>query len=311
MSKFEYSDFYKFIASVGITLIALSVFVPWLFLKEPFDLLQRQDEIKLLTPLAQSIIQGRQSTVQTILNIIPVFSITTFVLGLCALGIGGIMWFKKTQKLLDKLNELNVKVLEKQLAVSSPEEARAQREEEIKAQYEGEEEGEVIEKLKEREPLTPSRISELAEVASRIEKRITGLLVACSAQTYRILPQRRLGPVVLDIVMASKARPHSDHIIEVKYIRAGFKYNWLRDNALKTVYANKVYEQETNRQSVPVLFIVGTDRAALPSAVEKQRYLSRIESELNKLDSKVVVVFITEDELYNIDCKKLKSLLKL
>ena len=46
MSKFEYSDFYKFIASVGITLIALSVFVPWLFLKEPFDLLQRQDEIR-------------------------------------------------------------------------------------------------------------------------------------------------------------------------------------------------------------------------------------------------------------------------
>lgn len=311
MSKFEYSDFYKFIASVGITLIALSVFVPWLFLKEPFDLLQRQDEIKLFTPLAQSIIQSRQSTVQTILNLTPAFSIVTFILGLCALGIGGVMWFLKTQKILDKLNELNVKVLENQLGVSSPEEAKVRREEEIKAQYESDEEGKVVSKLKEGEPLAPSRISELAEVASRIERRITGLLVTCSAQTHTILHERRLGPVVIDIVMASKTRLHTDYIIEVKYIRTGFKYNWLRDNALKTVYANQVYQQETNRPSVPVLFIVGADSTALPSDVEKQRSLSRIESELDKLDSKALVVMVTEAELYNTDGMNLMSLLKL
>ena len=123
--------------------------------------------------------------------------------------------------------------------------------------------------------------------------------------------ERRLGPVVLDIVMASKTRLHTDLVIEVKYIRTGFKYNWLRDNALKTVYANQVYQQETNRTSVPILFIVGADSTALPSDVEKQRYLSRIESELNTLDSKALIVMVTESELYNTDGMKLKSLLKL
>ena len=221
------------------------------------------------------------------------------------------MWLKRTQKVLDKLNELNVRVLEKQLSVSSPEEAMARREEEIKSQFEGEEERRVVAKLKEGEPFAPSIISELAEIASRIEKRITGLIVSCCGQTHTILTERRLGPVVLDIVMASKTGKHSDHIIEVKYVRTGFKYNWLRDNALKTVYANQVYQQETNRPSVPVLIIVGADSTALPSTVEKEKYLSRIQNELDKLDSKAVVALLTEAELYNTDGNNLITLLKI
>ena len=68
MTKFEYSDFYKFIASAGIALIILSAFVPWLFLREPFDLFQTESGISQLTPLAQEVIATRQATIHSILN---------------------------------------------------------------------------------------------------------------------------------------------------------------------------------------------------------------------------------------------------
>ena len=39
MTKLEYSDLYKFLASLGFVLIGLSLLVPWLFLRESFDAL--------------------------------------------------------------------------------------------------------------------------------------------------------------------------------------------------------------------------------------------------------------------------------
>jgi len=59
--KFEYSDFYKFIASAGIALISLAVIVPWLFFREPFDLLLSTNELAYLST-ASELDFGRLST---------------------------------------------------------------------------------------------------------------------------------------------------------------------------------------------------------------------------------------------------------
>ncbi|GEM_PF-1499902 len=307
MTKFEYSDFYKFIASAGIALITLAALVPWLFLREPFDLFKTVDEISKLTPLAQSIIATRQATIQNILNFIPLFSIASFVLGLVGFGTGSAMWYRKTQLSLDKLAELNIKTLEKQLGVSSEQEIKVEHEQEIKAQLEiDSQEGlgrEITPELD--EVLKPDNINSIVESAIRIEKRVTGLLVSCFSDTHTILPERRLGPIALDIVMASKtSKP--DYIFEVKYIRKGFKYPWLRDNAQKIIYANRSYQQETNRTAIPVLFIVGQEKMT-PSPVEVEKYILRVQNEISSPNYQVLIVFFTENEFYNMSCAKLKS----
>src|SRR5262245_61921543 len=115
MTKFEYSDFYKFIASAGIALISLAILVPWLFLREPFDLFQEASKLSQLTPLAQEVIAARQATIRSILNFIPLFSASSFILGFSGLVIGSVMWYRKTQSSIDRLAELNIKALEKQL----------------------------------------------------------------------------------------------------------------------------------------------------------------------------------------------------
>lgn len=309
MTKFEYSDFYKFIASAGIALITLAALVPWLFLREPFDLFKSVDEISKLTPLAQRVVATRQETIQNIFNFIPLFSIASFALGLVGLVMGGVMWYRKTQLFLDKLAELNIKNLEKQLDVSSEQEIKVQHEQEIKAQLADSQETLEHEATPELdEVLKPDNVNSIVQSAIRIEKKVTGLLVSCFSDTHTILPERRLGPITFDIIMASKtSKP--DYIFEVKYIRRGFKYAWLRDNTQKIVYANRSYQQETNRPAIPVLFIVGQEKMT-PSPAEVEKYINRVQSEISSLDYQVLVVFFTENEFSNMDCTKLKSKLQ-
>jgi hypothetical protein len=72
--KFEFGDLYKFVVSLGVVLISLSVLAPWLFLKEPFDLFKTDAELKAVTEVARAAILSRQESVAFILKFIPWFS---------------------------------------------------------------------------------------------------------------------------------------------------------------------------------------------------------------------------------------------
>ena len=63
MNNFEYSDFHKFIVSIGLGFILLALFLPWLMLKESFDLQMQKNEIEKLTEPAKQAIIYRQASV--------------------------------------------------------------------------------------------------------------------------------------------------------------------------------------------------------------------------------------------------------
>ncbi|RPJ74973.1 MAG: hypothetical protein EHM20_09720 [Alphaproteobacteria bacterium] len=300
--KFEYSDFYKFIASVGIALISLAVLVPWLFFREPFDLLLKTEDITNLTPLAQSIIQNRQTILQIVINIIPWFSLGSLILGLITFVIGGINWFNRTQRIMDKMSELNLAILERQLASQSTTEVIAQKEEEAKAQVE-----EHIVTTEEETVLEPDIINTIVQGAYRVEKQLADKLKMCFAKTHDVLTERRLGAASYDIVLVSKNNRAEDYIFEVKYIRQGFKYNWLRDNVLKTVYASQLYEVKAKRESLPVLVVIGSESMF---GTTKIGYQKRIQEELASTEIRALVIFLTEQELEELDCIKLNNILK-
>jgi len=50
MPQLEYGDCYKFVASAGMALVAGAVAVPWLFLREPFDLTIASSKLQTLPP---------------------------------------------------------------------------------------------------------------------------------------------------------------------------------------------------------------------------------------------------------------------
>jgi hypothetical protein len=302
--KFEYSDFYKFIASLGIALISLAVLVPWLFLREPFDLLLKSDDIIKLTPLAQSIIGQRQSLIEAIIKIIPWFSPIVFGFGLVTFIFGGRMWLNKTQRQIDKLSELNVKLLEQQLVLKTPEESKADKEEEVMAMLE-DEDGALIEV---EDILQQDEVGNVVRSAYRIEKMVADRLKDCFEDSYKVLSERRLNMASFDIILLARTEKLHDYTIEVKYIRKGFKYNWLRDNVQKSILANQIYQKELERVSIPVLLVI------IPQSMTdttREIYLQRIEKDMANLNVKHLTILRTETELFKLSCSELKLLFEI
>jgi hypothetical protein len=56
VAQIEYGDFYKFVVSLDIALVLAAILVPWLFLREPFDLMIEVSRLSQLTPAAQQIV---------------------------------------------------------------------------------------------------------------------------------------------------------------------------------------------------------------------------------------------------------------
>src|SRR5580704_10020726 len=92
MAQLEYGDYYKFTASAGITLIAGAVVVPWIFLREPFDLAMDVSKIALLTPDAQNVIHTRQHLVTAAIHYLPLASGISAVVGVILTGYGLVSW---------------------------------------------------------------------------------------------------------------------------------------------------------------------------------------------------------------------------
>jgi hypothetical protein len=81
--------------------------------------------------------------------------------------------------------------------------------------------------------------------------------------------------VELDILLIGNGVLAKDYIIEVKYIRKGFNFGWLREAFLKNIYAKSVYSQITNRMPNTILLIV-----IEPKAYDENKY-SRLLQRLN------------------------------
>src|SRR3982751_5515029 len=101
MNKPEYSDLYKFVASVGVILISLALLFPWLLLRESFDALHKVSEIAELPQTAQQLLAYRQNTALWWVENVHWFSIILSIFGLAFLCIGVGFWRQK-QSVLDE-----------------------------------------------------------------------------------------------------------------------------------------------------------------------------------------------------------------
>jgi hypothetical protein len=112
MSQFEYNDRNKFFVSIGVFLIGLTFLLPWLFLRENFDLLIKSSDLQTYTVTAQDIIKQRQSITSAFSIIVPIVSICSFIIGivLCYKGING--WKK-----LQDINEVRDQLINKKLTL--------------------------------------------------------------------------------------------------------------------------------------------------------------------------------------------------
>lgn len=290
--NFEYEDFYKFIVSIGIGLLSLAVLVPWLFLKEPFDLLTPEADIQTLTPIAQSIIQERQTLIRQIIELMPYFSISSSGLGLVMIVLGGMLWWRKGQKVQDEMQQVNLALMRQQLETATREEVEDARIEEAKLEYSD-----------------PNVIDEVVTKVATIEEELTNKLKRCYASVFYVLANQRLGDTIFDIILLSRDRFRKSLILELKYAGKEFNYGWLRRGALQLSNKNRLYQLDANQIPISILLVVAPEKVL--SATDTSSYAERIVRDRVFRKGKSRILFLAEEELEKLTCSRLADLLLL
>lgn len=283
--KFEFGDLYKFVVSLGVVLISLSVLAPWLFLKEPFDLFKTEIELRAVTEVARAAIVSRQESVAFILRFTPWFSAIGSVCGIALIYLGLKRWHAN-QLLLDEQAKLEVEIKQQSLRDATKDEITADTAKDFEA-------------LEVQESVTEDyRFKSFQDHYRQLESQVAKRLSALYGAKYEIEPNKMVGGVEIDLLLRGRAKFTKDILIEVKSIRKGFNFGWLRESFLRNVYARNIYSQVTNRVPNTLLLIVTDFQGETPE--KYAALLTQIADEERARKGKDRVVMLSKDELESL-----------
>lgn len=291
MTKIEYSDFYKFLASLGVVLISLALLLPWLFLREPFDTSISQSDLTNLTSTAQAIVNTRQTTALWFLQNVTWVSVALSIAGVVFLSVGVFLWAKK-QRVVDEKEHLETEKLKREIENMTPSQIAE------KVIRETEEDASV------NVPSTP--ISHPMRDYFRIEEAIINKLTACFGQK-NVLPNRRIRDKEYDIILLSDRTYLSDVIFEIKATAHRFDRSRILDATHRLSLGVEGYAETTGRKvtGIVLLVMMGSKTSNDDSANKQQKMIEEI-IRANRIDLQILL--ITEDELMNLNCDELKAM---
>jgi len=110
MEKIDYGDLNKFLVSVGIVLIVLSILAPYLYLKENFGLYIEAENFEKFQEPIKNLILYKQYQVIGIQKLIPWTALGLFIVGLTSLTVGLTRWFKRQSKLDERFDKESMKL---------------------------------------------------------------------------------------------------------------------------------------------------------------------------------------------------------
>ncbi len=292
MAQLEYGDYYKFIASAGIALIAGAVAVPWMFLREPFDLALEASKIALLTPDAQNIIYARQHLIAITINYLPLTSGLMAAAGTVLTGLGLYQW-RSRQSVRDKSEDLKTQKLDKELKAMSPEQI------EIKAKND-------LEDIEESEPdLMILQPESVVNSVLAVEQALLGRISSCLGSSMNVMSNQRLGNVEFDAIIRAKSGKRI--ILEIKYIRRGFNRSWLSETinnlAARMALYTKTFDEST---SGLLLVVIATTNSPLSRKVVEISEELRI-SHPSRLDN-IRIQTIYAADIATISCLELRKI---
>ncbi len=247
MDKIEYSDINKFLVSFGLTLIVVACLLPWLYLREPFDLVIEKAKINELTEEAQRIISVRQSFISKTIDYVQFVSLGFSALGLISIITGLRRWYIK-QKDLDKREKIITSKHEHELNQLTKEQVTRKADNEF----------ESIKETKGDDPKTNQEISKATFVPKylQLERIFFEKLMTFLYPDFKILSNNSLDIFEYDIILQPIKENRPDYIFEIKYYPNGYnKYN-LQDAILRLAMGTKHYINKTGRQAQPIIVVV-------------------------------------------------------
>ena len=307
MDQLDYGDYHKFKVSLGVACIIAAFVVPWVFLREPFDLLVEPSQLEKLSDSARSLIWYRQCVVTFLIWAVPFCSLFLLILGLI-LVFRGLREWKKIQHWFDQEQQLKVTKLEREIHQMTPAEIEQKAEAEV-AESEAVEttisSGGPIEHA-----LKPVESKTAVQHYLSIERLLIARIEECLKADYQVFERRRLGKVEYDLILATLSPNSSfDFIIEIKFAAKNFGRQWVLDNVLKTIMATELYSEATKRKAIPVIFFVSPND--LLKRKNSEDYITLARKESRRLNSDLVIRFIAEEDLESLSCQQVTELFSL
>jgi uncharacterized membrane protein YidH (DUF202 family) len=284
MPKFEYDNISKFLVSLGIFVLLIPFIFAWAWLKTPFDLTIEKSKIQKLTPLAQQIINDRQSIIGVFTDVFPYMFIILIIVGCSIIWVGISSWNRR-QKLLDDHQILTNKKLEMEIAPSV----------EL-----GEKVNKEIEQIANEFPDSPPpTIDSYIAVESLVNDNVNRLF----SDKFYIFTNKRLGQYEYDVIMQGKSKLTKDYIIEVKYYKR-ISSDLLTKAMNHIMGKSKYYIDLTNAIPMSVLFMVAID-SATKEKIERLIF----EYKASNPKSKLKFIVIERSDLESLDDKILTSII--
>jgi hypothetical protein len=294
MAQLEYGDYYKFVASAGIALLAAAVLLPWMFLRESFDLAMETSKLALLTPDAQNVIRERQHLVALIITWIPKISLGIGSVGVAMTTLGLFKWHQR-QSIRDRGEELGVEKLSRELQQMSPEEVNAKAREELESTDE-----ELL-------PVSSADSASPVTTYLAVESALLQRIRECFGSSAKLIYNQRLADVEYDAIL--RVRESERVILEIKYIRKGFRQGWLTESVNGLAAKTALYSKTVGHRARGVLLIIlANSEQSLTDRVKELG--GRVFTSQPERFKNLRIRTIQQSAIATIPCGELKALLE-
>jgi len=299
MDKIEYGDVNKFLASIGLVLISLSVAAPYFYLKEDFGLYIESDKIKSFTPAIQLLVFEKQTAAAFVQKNILWASLCLFLSGITIVVIGLIRWFKRQAK-VDRKEDIDLEISEWELNKLTDKERTQKVKDEIKSNE--------IAELKENKKLEIPPPGEVSNYLL-VEQRVIDHIKKYRSDNFEVYDNIKLGDKTrIDVLLVAQTKKFADRIVEIKFTTRPITFELISDGLQKLDKYINDYLRIKKRKAVPVLLIVFPDKAPLDDT--KLRELAqRAHGEASEYSTlgRLHPHFIKESEIENFDIREILS----
>lgn len=324
MVKVEYGDFYKFMSSLGVTIIGATLLFSWLFMREPFNWIS-QTEQNNLTQNAKLFLQQREELILKFTYVFKYFVVISILIGISLVIFGLVLWFK-SQSEIDKNQKLVNKKMEKELEDMTPTEIINSINSditEIAQDYLSE--NKQSEETKSDEITKPDHninipvvdkvqfdytlaegTNALMQKYLNIENQVYNKFMEVAEDTFTVLQNKRIGRVEFDIILQNNHPQHLDYIVEIKYIGKASIFSRLNDASKRVLASKELYNRLTLRNAEPIIFAVINSESYSRATIENLR-----RKITDGLYGEIRCLIITESNFNKITSEEFKELVSL
>jgi hypothetical protein len=239
--KPEYGDLHRWKVSIGVLLIFASMAIPWVVLREPFNLIASTQQVEELKGLSRTFFRVRQwlEISLSVFSVIAVPLCLTFGIRYLRQGLKG---WSQLQEKFDRDQLADNQKVDEALPEATPEEISK---------------GAGIDPAQEA-PASDAFPDFAHRELRTVEERFGAKLRASFTDLYEVLDSRRVGKSVVDFLLLAKERPTPDLLIEVKFMGLPILRRDILAIIEEYLAAADAYEAQFDRFPIVHLFIVSS-----------------------------------------------------